>query len=85
MEVILPQQLAELVKQKLDAGLYGSPEEVIAEALKLLDQRDKMVSALRRDIQDGLTSGPGKPFDEVAVKGIKKRGRELLDRHKNAG
>ncbi len=83
MKVNLPQQLAELVKQKVEGGLYGSSEEVVAEALKLLDERDKKLAALRRDIQEGLESGPGRPFDEGVVEDIKKRGRERLSQRKD--
>ena len=85
MKVTLPEQLAQLVKQKLDGGGYASPEEVIAEALNLLDQRDKKLAALRGDIEEGLASGVGRPFDEVAVEGIKRRGRQRRAQRKNAG
>ena len=78
MKLDLPQQLAEVVTQKVEEGLYSSPQEVIAEALKLLDERDKKLAALRMDIQEGLDSGPGRPFDEGVVDDIKKRGRERL-------
>jgi antitoxin ParD1/3/4 len=78
MKITLLQQLAELVKQKVERGPVESPQEVIAEALKLLDERDKKLAALRRDIQEGLQSGPGRPFDEGIVDDIKKRGRERL-------
>ena len=85
MRVTLPQQLAEMVKKKLEAGLYGSPKEVIAEALKLLDQRDKRLAALRQDIEEGLASGTGSPFDEEVVEDIKRRGRERLVQRDNPG
>ena len=35
MRVTLPEQLADLVKRKLDSGLYASSEEVIAAANRL--------------------------------------------------
>ena len=78
MRLNLPDHLAELIQKKFDDGPYASVEEVISEALSLLDQRDEKVSALREDIQQGLASGAGRPFDEVVVEDIKKRGRELL-------
>jgi antitoxin ParD1/3/4 len=73
MKITLSQQLAELVEQKVEGGLYASRQEVIAEALKLLDERDKKLAALRWDIQKGLESGPGRPFDEGVVEDIKTR------------
>ena len=85
MRVTLPEQLADLVKRKLDSGLYASPEEVIAAALKLLDRQDKKLAALREDIQEGLASGAGRIFDEGVVEDIKQRGRERLAQRKNSG
>ena len=76
MRVTLPENLAKLVKQKLDDGIYASGEEMIEEALKLLDQRDRKLEALRGDVQEGLASGAGRPFNQDLVEDIKKRGRQ---------
>ena len=78
MRLNLSDHLAELIQKKFDDGPYASVEEVISEALSLLDQRDEKVAALSQDIQDGLASGAAGPFDEDVVEDIKKRGRELL-------
>src|SRR5208337_600632 len=55
-EMRLPCQLEELVRQKVASGLYTSASEVIREALRLLEEQDRMRAAklgqLRRDIQD---------------------------------
>ena len=83
MRVTLPENLAKLVKQKLDDGNYASGEEVIEEALKLLDQRDRKREALRGDVQQGLASGAGRAFDEDVVEDIKKRGRQQAASRKN--
>ncbi|PKB81343.1 MAG: hypothetical protein BZY88_06555 [SAR202 cluster bacterium Io17-Chloro-G9] len=85
VRVTLPEKLAKLVKQKLADGLYASREEVIEEALLLLDQRDKKLAALLTDIQEGLASGPGRPFDEEVVEDIKKRGRQQAARREDPG
>ena len=79
MRLTLSDQIAELIQKKLDDGPYSSLEEVIAEALNLLDQRDEKLATLRQDIQDGLASGDGRPFDESVVEDIKKRGWELFE------
>ncbi len=78
MRLTLSDRLAEIIQKKFDDGPYASVEEVISEALILLDQRDEKLSALREDIKQGLASGAGRPFDEVVVEDIKKRGRDLL-------
>jgi putative addiction module CopG family antidote len=41
MALILPPELDALVQEKVEAGPYSSPAEVIAEALRLLEERDR--------------------------------------------
>ena len=78
MNVPLNPQQEELIKQKIESGLYQSPDEVIDAALRLLDERDRKLEALRKDIAEGLASGSGRPFDESVERDIKRRGRERL-------
>ncbi len=78
MNVSISKHYEKLVKQKVESGEYASHAEVVHEALRLLEERDKKLKALRQDIQDGLDSGPGRPFDESVVEDIKRRGRERL-------
>ncbi len=79
MNISLTPQLEELVKKKVESGLYGSASEVMHEALRLLDERDRLhamrLEELRAEIQKGLDSGEPTPLDFEA---IKKRGRERL-------
>lgn len=42
MKVSLTLQLGELVKRKVESGLYNSSSEVIHEALWLLEERDRL-------------------------------------------
>ena len=65
MNVPLSPQHEKLIKQKVKSGEYGSPDEVIGAALKLLEQHDKKLAALRQDIQEGLDSGPPLPGEQV--------------------
>jgi len=58
MNISLPRQLEELVKQKVASGLYTSASEVVREALRLLDDYERRRSSLRRDIEAGIASGP---------------------------
>lgn len=79
MHVSLTPQLEEIVKRKVDSGLYNSSSEVVREAIRLLDERDRYqemkLEALRHEIQLGLDSGEARPVD---FEDIKKRGRERL-------
>ena len=79
MNVNLTPQLEELVRRKVSSGLYTSASEVIREALRLLEEQDRMRAAklgqLRQDIQDGLNSGQAKAWDARKIKreGTQKR------------
>ena len=79
MNVSLTPQLEELVKKKVDSGLYGSASEVIREALRLLEERDRIHSMrleeLRAEIRKGLDSGEATPLN---IGDIKARGRRRL-------
>lgn len=79
MNVSLTPQLEELVKKKVDTGLYGSASEVLREALRLLEERDRLralrVEELRGEIKKGLDSGAAVPLD---IGAIKARGRIRL-------
>jgi antitoxin ParD1/3/4 len=54
MNVPLTPQQEKLIKQKVKSGEYGSPDEVIDAALRLLEQRDKKLASLRQDVRAGL-------------------------------
>ena len=67
MNISLPPQLEALVKQKVASGHYTSASEVVREALRLLDDYDRRRTALRRDMEAGLKSGPAAPADVETV------------------
>ena len=79
MNISLTPQLEELVKKKVDSGLYVSASEVMREALRLLEERDRLnamrLEELRSEIKKGLDSGEATPLD-IGV--IKARGRKRL-------
>jgi antitoxin ParD1/3/4 len=79
MNVSLTPQLEDLVKKKVESGLYGSASEVMREALRLLDERDRLhairLEELRAEIKKGLESGEPTPLD---IEAIKTRGRKRL-------
>jgi len=79
MNVSLTPQLEDLVKKKVDSGLYGSASEVMREALRLLEERDRIhairLEELRAEIKKGLDSGKATRLD---IGDIKARGRKRL-------
>jgi len=80
MNISLTPQLESLVKSKVESGLYGSASEVMRDALRLLEERDRRqslrVEELRAEIKKGLDSGEPTPLDVGAVKS---RGRKRLE------
>ncbi|MDP2157618.1 MAG: type II toxin-antitoxin system ParD family antitoxin [Nitrospirota bacterium] len=79
MNISLTPQLENLVKKKVDSGLYGSASEVMREALRLLEERDRLhairLEELRAEIRRGIGSGEPTPLD---INAIKARGRKRL-------
>ena len=73
MNVNLTPQLEELVRSKVSSGMYNSASEVVREALRLMDEQDRIrqvkLDELRQEIRKGFDSGASKPWDAVAVKG----------------
>ncbi|MGZ0080567.1 type II toxin-antitoxin system ParD family antitoxin [Methylomonas sp. YC3] len=83
MNISLNPHFEELVKAKVDSGLYNSVSEVVREALRLLEERDQLralrMDELRREIQKGIDSGDPAPLDMDIIKA---RGRQRLAERK---
>ena len=66
MHVSLTPELEELVRRKVESGLYGDPSEVIREALRLLAAKDELaqlrLERLRAALLAGEQSGPAEDF-----------------------
>ena len=61
-----------MVRAKVGSGLYTSASEVVREALRLMEEQDRLrqlkLEELRHHIRQGLESGPGEPWDATALK-----------------
>jgi antitoxin ParD1/3/4 len=72
MNINLTPQLEELVRKKVESGLYSSASEVVREALRLMEERDQFraakLSQLRQAIQVGLDSGQAVELDGEDLK-----------------
>ena len=86
MNISLTPHFEELVKGKVESGLYNSASEVMREALRLLEERDQLrelrLEELRREIQKGIDSGEATPLD---MEEIKRRGRARLSAQQMEG
>lgn len=58
MNISLTPELEQLIRQKVETGPYLSANEVVREALQLLEERDKLqalkLEELRREIRVGI-------------------------------
>lgn len=72
MNVNLTPQLEEMVRSKVASGLYTSASEVVREALRLMDEQDRLRAArleqLRDDIHQGLSSGQSEAWNAEEAK-----------------
>jgi len=68
MNVSLTPELEQYIRTKVDSGRYLSASEVVREALRLLEQKEKRLEALRVEIQKGLDSGRSEPLNMEAIK-----------------
>jgi antitoxin ParD1/3/4 len=61
--VTLGDHFADFVDEQVDSGRYGSASEVIRAGLRLLEDREARVAALRAALIKGEESGAAAPFD----------------------
>ena len=85
MNVSLTPELEEFIGHKVASGLYGSSSEVVRDALRLMEERDRLLDArledLRGEVRKGLTQlkeGRSKPLDRGAVERIRSAGKRRL-------
>lgn len=57
MEVAIPKSLEALVRRKVEEGHYSTEEEVVADALRLMQARDEVVAMKRDRLRDALDRG----------------------------
>jgi antitoxin ParD1/3/4 len=82
MNVNLTPQLEELVRSKVASGMYTSASEVVREALRLMDEQDRLRAAkldqLRDDIRQGMDSGASQTWsaEEAKREGRARRARK---------
>jgi len=88
MNVTLPPELEERVRQRVESGMYGSASEVIREALNLFeayeDVRAAKLDSLRQDIAKGLGDAKNGRTKEIDFASLKQQGRQLLKDRKAA-
>ncbi len=59
----LGSHFTDFVDQQLEEGRYASASEVVRAGLRLLEEHETKLSALRDALIEGENSGPSEPFD----------------------
>lgn len=78
MNVSLTPTLEEMIRRKVDSGLYNNASEVVREALRLLDERDKE-RRLREELAIGLAQlerGQGMQLTDKLVDEVRRGASE---------
>ncbi len=64
--ISLGDHFSSFVDRQLTHGRYGSASEVVRAGLRLLEEHEMKVEALRTALIEGEESGPSRPFDRDA-------------------
>jgi antitoxin ParD1/3/4 len=54
------------IEERVAEGRYGSASDVVRAGLRLLEEEEAKLAALRAALVEGERSGPAKPFDVEA-------------------
>jgi antitoxin ParD1/3/4 len=74
--ITLGDHFSDFVTRQVSQGRYGSASEVVRAGLRLLEEHEAKVMALRAALKAGEESGPAEPFDfEAFVR--EQRGRNI--------
>jgi len=63
MDVTVPKSLEALIRRKVDEGHYSTEDEVVADALRLMQARDEAAEIKRARLKDAIERG----YDDVAA------------------
>lgn len=63
------------IDEKVEEGRYGSASDVVRAGLRLLEEEEAKLTALRAAIDEGDASGPATPFDFDAFIARKRKQR----------
>ena len=72
--VSLGEHFATFVDRQVEAGRYSSASDVVRAGLRLLEEHEARLDALRSALAEGEASGPGEPFDVEAFLAGKRSG-----------
>ena len=72
--VTISDQFAAFIERQVEQGRYGSASDVVRAGLRLLEEHETKLEALRAALVEGEESGPSTPFDfDGFIAGKRKR------------
>jgi antitoxin ParD1/3/4 len=80
MSVTLSPQTEALIRRKLEAGRYATVDDVITEALRVLDARDRRIEQMRESVRDGFAAIERGEGIELTAESMTERGRRAQER-----
>lgn len=81
MNITLSPKIQQLIQEKVDSGNYAGPDEVMEEALHLLEDRDGQTERLRASLVEAheqIARGEGEVWSPELRDQIRKRAIELV-------
>ena len=86
MNLQLPEKWKPFIRSKMQSGRYRSEDEVLDEALRLLQQRDSEHAEEKMRIEalliEGLDSGPSTPMTSDDWDEIERDGQQIIVKRK---
>jgi antitoxin ParD1/3/4 len=73
--IIIGDHFGEFIERQVSEGRYGSASDVVRAGLRLLEEREMKIKALRAALIEGEQSGTPKPFDVEAFISRKRQKR----------
>lgn len=61
--ISLGEHFSDFIDNRVESGRYSSTSEVLRAGLRLLEEHEAKVEALRNALIEGEQSGPATPFD----------------------
>jgi putative addiction module CopG family antidote len=76
MDVTVPKSLEALVRRKVEEGHYSTEDEVVADALRLMQARDEVADIKRARLKDAIERGYA---DAAASKVLRLENNDQID------
>lgn len=77
MNVSLPGPMKDWVETRLEDGRFSNTSDYVRHLIRRDQEREEAIAALQQAVDEGLASGPPRPFD---LSGFKARMRARHDR-----